>query len=60
MVPKTRGDAEIAYGGGDPTQWNTVGVFEVLSDRHGTREGRWILYEIASESELRPVTFETD
>ncbi|KAI9679839.1 MAG: hypothetical protein M1817_004853 [Caeruleum heppii] len=43
-VPKTRVDAELAYGGGVSAGYggyNEVGVCEVIADRKGGREGRW-------------------
>lgn len=53
-MPKSRGDAEIAYGGrNDNMQWNRVCVLEVLKDRLGTREGRWAAFEVATEVELK-------
>ena len=51
-IPKTRLDAEIAYGGGDAAELKRVGVLEVLKDRFGTQEGRWAVFEITAEGLL--------
>ena len=55
QVPKKREDAEVAYGQGrkDKGRWSTVGIFEVLKDRRGTREGEWGAYDIENGVELR-------
>ena len=54
ILPKSRGDAELAYGGRiDDMHWDTVCVLEVLKDKHGTREGRWAAFEVAAEVELK-------
>lgn len=49
VIPKTRLDAEMAYGEGDAAGWNKVGVLEVLKDRCGSREGWWAAFEITTE-----------
>lgn len=57
-VPKTKEDAEVAFGGGGGDgAWEKVGVLEVLRDRNGGREGRWGAFEIVDGIELRGVTF---
>lgn len=48
-IPKTREDAEIAFGGAGNPKWKMVSVLEVLSDRHGDREGQWASFEIDDE-----------
>lgn len=48
-IPKTKLDAEMAYGGCNAAGWKTVGVLEVLKDRFGAQEGRWAAFEILSE-----------
>ena len=55
QVPKTRKDAETAYGQGqgDKRQWQDVGIFEVLKDRLGAREGRWGAFEMRDGLGLR-------
>ena len=55
QVPKTREDAEMAYGQGrrDQGRWSTVGIFEVLKDRRGAREGEWGAYDIENGLKLR-------
>lgn len=52
-IPKTREDAEIAFDDGNVRQWNSVGVFEVLKDKRGTREGQWALFHIVNGVSLR-------
>lgn len=52
-IPKTREDAEIAFDDGNARQWNSVGVFEVLKDKRGTREGQWALFRIVNGVSLR-------
>lgn len=55
-VPKTKDDAEMAYGGGerDPARWKNACVLEVVRDRYGEREGRWVAFEIVNGFEIRP------
>ena len=55
QVPKTREDAEVAHGQGrrDKGRWSTVGIFEVLKDCRGTREGEWGAFDIEKGLELR-------
>ncbi|KAL9117765.1 MAG: hypothetical protein Q9187_005694 [Circinaria calcarea] len=47
-IPKTKEDAEVAYGGGarDGGRWKSVFVLEVLRDRYEDREGRWAAFEV--------------
>lgn len=52
-IPIKREDAEIAFDDGNSRQWNSVGVFEVLKDKHGTREGQWALFHMADGVSLR-------
>ena len=54
-IPKTREDAEIAYGGVSSIKCETVGVLEVLSDRYGDREGQWANFKIVDEAEMRNI-----
>lgn len=53
-IPKTREDAEVAYGGsGDSAgRWRSVGILEVLKDRYGNREGEWAAFEMEPGGEL--------
>lgn len=53
-IPKTREDAEVAYGGsGDSAgRWKSVGILEVLKDRYGNREGEWAPFEMEPGGEL--------
>ena len=54
-VPKTSGDATIAFGGGgQASSYQKALIIEVLKDRCGTREGRWAAFEIASEVKIVP------
>ena len=52
-IPKTREDAEVAFDDDNARQWNSVGVFEVLKDKHGTCEGQWALFRMADGVSLR-------
>ena len=55
MLPKTRDDAVTAYGDSvEDRTWQKAIVLEVLKDRHGTREGRWVAFEIAGGVKLVP------
>ena len=53
-VPKTREDAEIAYGGSRDLagMWKSVGILEVLNDRYGDREGEWGAFDMGPGGEL--------
>lgn len=54
-VSKTSDDATIAFGGGgEASLYQKALIIEVLKDRCGTREGRWVAFEIASEVEIVP------
>ena len=55
-IPKTKEDAEVAYGGGarDGRKWKSVFVLEVLRDRYGDREGRWAAIEIINGVGIKP------
>jgi len=54
-VPKSRNDAAIAYGERPPGQtWQEASVLEVLKDRCGSREGRWMAFQINSDVKLVP------
>lgn len=55
-IPKSREDAEIAYGGTGSTTWQTAKVLEVVNDRYGNREGRWATFEIFDKVELRSLS----
>jgi hypothetical protein len=52
-LPKTRADAEVAYGrDGDSSGFESVGVVEVIRDRNGLLEGRWATFEVLADVEL--------
>ena len=54
-VPKTMDDAQIAFGdGGEATSAQKALVLEVLRDRCGPREGRWVAFEIVADIKLVP------
>ena len=53
IIPKSREDAEIAFGDGNARQWDSVGVFEVLKDIRGICEGQWALFHMADGVGLR-------
>ena len=55
-IPKTKEDAEMAYGSGtrDGRKWKSVFVLEVLRDRYGDREGRWAAFEIINGVGIKP------
>ena len=48
-----REDAEVAFDDDNARQWNSVGVFEVLKNKHGTCEGQWALFRMADGVSLR-------
>lgn len=52
-IPKTKEDAEIAFGGVGNPSWKNVSVLEVLNDRHGDREGQWASFEMVDEIEMK-------
>ena len=53
-IPKTKADAEIAYGEGhDRSGLERVGVVEMIKDRNGAREGRWATFEFFGDIDLR-------
>ncbi|MCJ1238828.1 hypothetical protein MMC14_006819 [Varicellaria rhodocarpa] len=56
-IPRTKEDVQLAYGGsnsgGEGKKWDSVGVFEVLRDRYGTREGRWATFEMGARVKIR-------
>ena len=56
-IPRTKEDAQLAFGGGgsggEGKKWDSVGIFEVLQDRYGTREGRWTTFEMGAGVEIR-------
>lgn len=54
-IPKTKEDAEIAFGDSNARKWNSVGVFEVLKDKYGTCEGQWTLFRIDDGVSIRSV-----
>ncbi len=55
MLPKTKEDAMIAHGGQSEGQtWRRCMVLEVLKDRYGAREGRWVAFEILGGMKLVP------
>ena len=53
-IPKTKEDAEAAYAGNGSSEarWKNTMILEVLKDRHGAREGRWVAFDIAEGIEL--------
>lgn len=55
-IPKTKEDAEVAYGGGarDRGRWKSVFVLEVLRDRYGDREARWAAFEVINGVGIKP------
>ena len=54
-MPKTRDDAATGYGDtAEDRTWQKALVLEVLKDRFGAREGRWIVFEIAAGVKLVP------
>ncbi|KAL8801495.1 MAG: hypothetical protein Q9182_004398 [Xanthomendoza sp. 2 TL-2023] len=53
VLPRSKDDAEIAYSDGHQArEYEKVGIFEVLKDRHGIREGRWGVFRIREGVEL--------
>lgn len=53
-IPKTKADAEIAYGEDDDTTvWESVGVMEIIKDRNGASEGHWATFEVHGGIDLR-------
>ncbi|KAL8683111.1 MAG: hypothetical protein Q9186_000925 [Xanthomendoza sp. 1 TL-2023] len=53
MLPRSKDDADIAYNDGhEARDYEKVGIFEVLKDRHGIREGRWSVFRIREGVEL--------
>lgn len=56
-IPKTKVDAEIAYGEDDDRSvWESVGVMEMIKDRNGACEGRWATFEVYNGIDLRMVS----
>ena len=54
-IPKTANDAAIAYGNrGDESSFRKAFTLEVLKDRCGSREGRWMAFEIFDEVKIVP------
>ena len=55
-LPKTRDDAESAYGGDSGTKsFTTAGILEVLKDRESTRAGRWAAFDILNAIDIRMI-----
>ena len=55
-IPKTREDAEAAYTGNDRVRslCQYVGIFEVLKDRIGDKEGNWAAFEMIDGVKIIP------
>ncbi|MCJ1474950.1 hypothetical protein MMC13_003610 [Lambiella insularis] len=51
-IPTRTEDAEKAFGGRSE-KWESVGILEVMKDRHGEREGEWGAFEMGIGGELR-------
>ncbi|KAL8824119.1 MAG: hypothetical protein Q9191_005286 [Dirinaria sp. TL-2023a] len=55
-LPKTRDDAEVAYGGdGGTKNFATAGILEVLKDRETTRAGRWAAFDLINGTDIRMI-----
>jgi len=56
-MPKTREGAEVAQTQSfqKTTKSRSVGIFEVLKDRTGMREGRWCVFDICDGIKLLPI-----
>lgn len=55
LVPKTKEDAAIAFGvRGESSSYGKALILEVLKDRAGSREGRWVAFEILEGFKLVP------
>ena len=52
QVPNARADAETAYGGEMGKSWDEMSVCEVISDRFGSRTGRWGCFAIVSRIDV--------
>lgn len=56
MLPRSKEDADIAYGEVSETRrFDEIRVIEVLKDRYGSREGRWIPFNMLAGTELQSV-----
>ena len=54
-VPKTSHEAYIAFGdGAKSSSYQKALILEVLSDRYGTRTGRWAAFEVVAEVKIVP------
>ena len=53
-IPKTSQDAAIAFGTNPELPYAKALVLEVIKDRCGVREGRWVTFEIAAGVRLVP------
>lgn len=59
-IPKTRGDAENAYGGHSGTgSFATAGILEVLKDRDGTRANRWAAFDLLNGIDIKMIQLRT-
>jgi len=60
-LPKTRGDARVIYGdvelGNERRTADVINVLEVLHDRHQTRIGKWVPFDVDEQGELKEVMF---
>lgn len=55
-LPKTRDDAESAYGGDSGTKnFATAGILEVLKDRESNRAGRWAAFDLLNGIDIRMI-----
>ena len=53
-VPKTKDDAITAFSESGQRRWRNAQVIEVLKDRRGGRDGRWMGFEIAEGTKFVP------
>ena len=59
-IPKTREDAENAYGGHSGNNgFATAGILEVLKDRDGTRAGRWAAFDLLNGIDIKMIHLRT-
>lgn len=55
-LPKTREDAEAAYGGDNESKdFASAGIFEVLKDRRGVQAGRWTAFDIIRGIDIKSI-----
>ena len=52
-LPKTKSHATTAYGSNKAGRaWETAVIIEVLKDKYGSREGRWVAFDITANVKL--------